>query len=226
MNKILRKVIITSILILLFLVSIYEITPEMNNVKKSRLEKSPPVRLSILPEDISMSFVSLETEAKELKQLLNKKGISFNYINLAGEKYINKTTPVIIQTYYKKSNKLKQDVISMPESFVGLSIQEFRSIAKGWEIKEYSPGKIMILYKSLEKLAPEDREKMHLGIKNGRVAIFYGESGNDHLKKITEIKVEDLSYQEQEDLKSGIVVNSEEELLSILDGFISNINQD
>ena len=62
---------------------------------------------------------------------------------------------------------------------------------------------------------------MHLGIKDGRVAIFYGKSGNKHLKQLTDIRVNNLPSQEKETLAEGIVVNSEEELLAILEGLAS-----
>ncbi len=58
------------------------------------------------------------------------------------------------------------------------------------------------------------------------MAIFTGGKENNNLKEITNIEVDNLPPEEQEKLEQGIVFDSEEELLSLLDSYISGINDD
>ena len=185
------------------------------------------MNLSILPDEIFQSLELINKRAYDLqKDLSDRQGFSFSYFKLAGEKYISANTPLIVQTYYKKSDSLVQEIITIPANFVGMTISELNNITEQWEIKEYTAGKLMILYRSLDEISPKDKNSIHLGVKEGKVAIFYGERGQRNLKKLTEINVKILSLQEQRNLKDGITIGSSEELLSILDGLISSINND
>ncbi|MDI3547695.1 MAG: hypothetical protein PWR10_1347 [Halanaerobiales bacterium] len=189
--------------------------PQPNYLRKAKI--------SALPEDIAESLSLLEKRAINKRKEINKRGFRLDIFSLTKEKKIESSTPLILQTYYDGSDQLVQRVTTMPDSFVGLSAGELSSIADDWEVKEYDPGKALVLYRKVDDLSPEDKKIMHLGIKDGKVAIFYGESGERYLKQMTEIQVSDLPYSEQEALKGGIVVHSREELLSILEGLIAII---
>ncbi len=225
MSKIYRRSFIVLILILTIVLLWNEV--DSLNRKESDYYYRPLMNLSILPDEILKSLESLNNRARDIQaKLSDTKGISFTYFKLAGEKYISANTPLIVQTYYKKSDKLVQNIITMPSNFVGLTVSELKDISKQWEVKEYSAGKLMILYRSLNELSPKDKNNIHLGVKEGKVAIFYGVSGQQNLKKLTEIELEDLPLQEQTNLKNGIRIDSNEELLSVLDSIISRINMD
>lgn len=79
------------------------------------------------------------------------------------------------------------------------------------------------IIKALENI---EGNRAYLGIEEGRVAIFAGGKENNNLKEITNIEVDNLPPEEQEKLEQGIVFDSEEELLSLLDSYISGINDD
>jgi len=79
------------------------------------------------------------------------------------------------------------------------------------------------IIKALENI---EGNRAYLGIEEGRVAIFTGGKENNNLKEITNIEVDNLPPEEQEKLEQGIVFDSEEELLSLLDSYISGINDD
>ncbi len=227
MLKIYRRGFIVLILILTIILLWNEVDLINLNKEKSNSRNRSIMNLSILPDEIHRSLESLNIKASELQSnLSDNKGFNFTYLKLAGEKYISANTPLIVQTYYKKSDSLVQEIVKMPGNFVGLTISEFKSISKQWEVKEYTAGKLMILYRSLNELSPTDKNNIHLGVQEGKVAIFYGESGQRNLKKLTEIELNDLPLQEQNNLKSGISVSSNEELLSVLDSLISQINMD
>ncbi len=226
MLKLYRRSLIVLILLIIVLLG-NEIEPINPNKSNSKSHNRQLMNLSILPDEIFESLELLNKRANDLqKDLSDRQGFSFTYFKLAGEQYISANTPLIVQTYYKKSNSLVQEIITMPANFVGLTISELNNISEQWEIKEYTAGKLMILYRSLDEISPKDKKNIHLGVKEGKVAIFYGDSGQRNLKKLTEINVKNLSLQEQRNLKDGITIGSSEELLSILDGLISNINND
>lgn len=227
MSDIYKRISVVLVLILAIILSWNETDPTKLNKEKPESYNRPLMSLSILPDEISHSLELLNRRAGDLqKDLKTRKGFTLNYFKLAGEKYISANTPLIVQTYYKKSNSLIQEFVSLPDNFAGLTISELKDIAKQWEIKDYSPGKVLILYRSIDEISPADINKMHLGVKGDKVAIFYGESGQRNLKKITEIRISDLPLQEQSNLKKGITINSNEELLSVLDGLISSVNRD
>ncbi|MFP4016888.1 MAG: BofC C-terminal domain-containing protein [Halanaerobiales bacterium] len=227
MSKLYKRAAI--IIISLFTIILFwnEIDPLYLQRGNYQNDNKPLINLSILPDNISSSLVKLNERASKLQEEISARDTFFlENIKLAGEKYISSHTPLIVQTYYKKSNSLEQQIVSMPENFVGLTIKELNEIAENWEIKEYTPGKLMIIYRSFDDVSPEDKGKMHLGVKEGRIAIFYGSSGQKNLKKQTDIPVGELPPEEQENLRKGIEVNSDEELLAILDSIISSINSD
>lgn len=227
MLKVYRRSLIVLILLILIVFLWNEIEPISPNKGNSKFDNRPLMNLSILPDEIFQSLELINKRAYDLqKDLSDRQGFSFSYFKLAGEKYISANTPLIVQTYYKKSDSLVQEIITIPANFVGMTISELNNITEQWEIKEYTAGKLMILYRSLDEISPKDKNSIHLGVKEGKVAIFYGERGQRNLKKLTEINVKILSLQEQRNLKDGITIGSSEELLSILDGLISSINND
>jgi len=181
------------------------------------------VKLSALPEEIAGSLSVLEERANSRQKEMLKKGFRLNISSLTGEKEIDAETPLVLQSFYQGSNQLVQKVISMPESFVGLTARELASLTRDWEIKGLEPGRGLTLYREVNDLSPEDKKVMHLGIKGEKVAIYYGETGDNYLKQITDINVSDLPYSEQKALEEGIVVYSQEELLSLLEGLVGII---
>ncbi|MFP4660728.1 MAG: BofC C-terminal domain-containing protein [Halanaerobiales bacterium] len=226
MSKLYKRAAIIMISLLTIILLWNEVDP-LNLERGSRQDNKPLINLSILPDDISSSLEALNEKASKLQEEISvRENFYFGKINLASANYISADTPLIVQTYYKKSNSMVQQVISMPENFIGLTINELKNISENWEIKEYTSGKLMIVYRSFDDISPEDRSKMHLGIKDNQVAIFYGRSGQKNLKKQTDIPVSELPVEEQNNLREGIKVESNEELLAILDGLISSINRD
>ncbi|MEJ6952038.1 BofC C-terminal domain-containing protein [Natronospora cellulosivora (SeqCode)] len=180
---------------------------------------------SPLPENIIDSLNKIKNNAVSLRRDKNERSfVIFNSLALSQKDKILQSTPLIIQVFYEKSNILIQEIVAMPEEFIDLNLDEFLLLLENWQLKEYSSGRMMILYKSVNEFAPNKEKKMYLGIKDSKIAIFNG-NGN-HLKKITDINVENLPEEEIESLRKGIYVNTQEELLSILDGLISSINMD
>ncbi|MFW6022769.1 MAG: BofC C-terminal domain-containing protein [Halanaerobiaceae bacterium] len=189
------------------------------------LDYSQTINISNLPDNIIKTLNILEDRAVDLKINYEKNVFQLDNINLSREKYITANTPLILQRYFEKSDTMDQNIVKMPDSFVGLSINELKKILDEWNIKSYKANSALTLYRSLNKFSSEELNYMHLGIKDGKIAIFYGKEGS-HLKSITEISIDSLSEVEINMLKKGIVINNDEELLAVLDGLISSINND
>lgn len=71
------------------------------------------------------------------------------------------------------------------------------------------------------------KDKMFLGIRDGYVALYQGDNlENVELKEIKKaIPIKKLPKKDQKELLKGIEVNNQEELLSILEGFLAAINE-
>jgi hypothetical protein len=226
MTRVKRQIIVITILIL-FLLILWNYREQEYNPGQSGDMVTPGVEISTLPDEVYKSIKDIEKKALDLqKDIKQSTGLRVNAISFSTNQYIDQQIPLVLEVYYIGSNRLLQEVTLMPEAFTGLSVNELKNIAGDWEVKNYRPGKALTLYKKIDDLSPEDKEKLHLGIKDGKVAIFYGDPGSGYLKKMTGIIVEELPIEEQKNLEKGITVNSREELYSILDGLISTINQD
>ncbi|MCK8815961.1 BofC C-terminal domain-containing protein [Natroniella sulfidigena] len=74
-----------------------------------------------------------------------------------------------------------------------------------------------------EKLEEEVEDKFFLGMKDGQVAVYKGDALEEKelVEVMEEIPLEHLSEEDIESLQVGLEVESEEELLRILEGFAS-----
>lgn len=107
-----------------------------------------------------------------------------------------------------------------PEDEIGLTLDDLRTIYRDWSIE--LDGSDILLNSAIDGLCEYCREKIFVGIHEGRVAVYYGEPGGEAwLKEVTEIPVENLPPREQEDLRAGIPVEDEEELPHILEGLMN-----
>lgn len=185
--------------------------------EKKTTENISLTKYSDLPENVIGFLDLIGQKAVEIKD----KGFGLHSFALVEGEFICIDTLLILQRYYQKSNALLRNAIKIPDKFVGLSLKEFKEISIPWEVKKYAPGKFVVLYRSFDETA-----SMHIGIRDGRVAIFYGKKGEENLKDVTEIMVNDLPHKVQNSIKDGLTIDSDEELLSVLDGFISSINND
>jgi len=163
---------------------------------------------------------------KALEMGIVSQQYKLNFSTLFTQKQINSTTPLVLQTYYESTGELEEKISNMPSFFIGLTIEQLDLLSDEWKVKDYSEDKALILYRNISNFLDKEQELKHLGIKDGKVAIFYGESGEKYLKQITGIDIALLPDNIKDLLKKGIVVHSEEELLSVLEGLMSIINKD
>lgn len=213
MSNVYKKIMIISFILLLALIFWNDVEQRDNY----SLENIFPIRQADLPENIKGFLDVLIERAGDIKD----QGFGLQSFRLAADDYINSETLLILERYYRENNTLLQNAVKIPDKLVGLSLKELQEISLPWEVKEYNPGELVILYRTFEKIG-----RMHIGERDGRVAVFYGEQGEEDLVEITTIKVNELPVEEQNSVREGLIINSAEELLSVLDGLISSINKD
>jgi hypothetical protein len=182
-------------------------------IEQEKSQYYSKVKLSTLPNNLYQSMIAIEERAQEIKG-------SFNILNSLVNKKIKSTFPLILELQYT-DGVIEKTIIDMPESFVGLTEKQLKSILNKWELKKYSTEDAIVLKRNVSEVSPEGKGFYHIGIKDNKVAIFYGKQG-DLLKQVTDIRVDNLPLDEKTPLQQdGIVVKNKEELLSILEGLRS-----
>ena len=214
-----RNVIIASVLViaLIFLwvnVNMVENKDQKENNLQNQYHSD--VRLSNLPGNLNQSLSKAEKRAQEIKG-------SLNFFNFFSSKKIDSTLPMILELHYA-DGVIEKRITNIPTSFAGLTEKQLRSVLNDWKLKEYNSDEALILKKNISDVSPEGKNYYHIGIKDNRVAIFYGKQGN-MLKQLTEINVNKLPVEETRILQNGIVVKNKEELLAILEG-LKSIRED
>lgn len=133
------------------------------------------------------------------------------------EEKISINTKVIEEIYYPECDHLlkytKQDI----KSLVNMTKEELAKKYDGWEIKEFSTDRV-VLYKQEAGFCEE-----HYLVKDedGMVTIYYLDNKDDviGLAKVTEIETKYLTENDQENLKFGIKVYSEQSLNKLIEDY-------
>lgn len=87
-----------------------------------------------------------------------------------------------------------------------------------WQIDVFTQ-KLVVLQLSVNGVCKEHRNTRFVGIRDGKVAIYYGTPTDKPIvKEITAIEATKLPLQVQQELEKGIVYQTEEERLRIMEG--------
>ncbi|HHT62730.1 MAG: hypothetical protein ACOX4H_01810 [Bacillota bacterium] len=126
------------------------------------------------------------------------------------------STKIKEEIYYTKCKHLIQRELTAEEDYPGASEETLK--AQGWTIYHNHDGSITI-FKTVDKLCPEDAKKRHLGVAGEFVSIIEGPVGVDgEVLEILDIKVANLPKEWQEKVRKGeLDFSSEQELLEALD---------
>lgn len=101
---------------------------------------------------------------------------------------------------------------------VGMTRDEVAGLYHEWQIDSFTP-KLVVLQLSVNGVCKEHRKTRFVGIRDGKVAIYYGTPTDKPIvKEITAIEVTTLPLQVQQELEQGIVYQTEEERLRIMEG--------
>ncbi|MGM0410370.1 MAG: BofC C-terminal domain-containing protein [Bacillota bacterium] len=206
-----RKVIFLFAGVIVFIILLYSFLFTNN----SNLKYHSDLKLSSLSPEINELFSNATENAK------NYKKSNMTIFSVLKKDKISSKTPLELNLAYSDGSR-KELLTSMPESFIGLEIEELEDILEDWEIEKYQPGDLLVL-KNINKIDAPKKEYC-ITIKDKKIAIFYDRECKN-LKQLTEIKIDKLAEKEIEILKNGIIAKSDEELLTILES-LKSINED
>jgi len=133
---------------------------------------------------------------------------------------IRSFTEILYRTVYECGHE-ETDRIPAPQEMIGLSRDDLAKQIEAWTITEFSENQV-ILFQKRQGMSPSCLKTMHIGEKDGWVTVFYGTPDNRcRPKSATRIKASGLPPGELDDLKAGIPVSDEEELLRVLEALAS-----
>lgn len=133
------------------------------------------------------------------------------------EEKISVKTEVIEEVYYTKCDHLITNKRKDIKSLINMTVEKIKSKYPDWEVKEFSIEKV-VLYKEEQAYCGE-----HFLLKDvdGFVTI-YNMDNEDRIKErieITDIETAYLPEVDQENLKEGIKVFSQQELNKVIEDF-------
>jgi hypothetical protein len=138
------------------------------------------------------------------------------------EELIGPYTVIEIITYYKECGHFISKVEKADSKIINMNEEEFKSyihnINKDWRMVLFTHERV-IIEEEREHLCPNH---FIIGVEGDRIAIFkINEEGERVLYKIVDVEITMLKEIDQEKLKKGIVIDSEEEIGDVLENFIS-----
>jgi len=146
-------------------------------------------------------------------QAEEEKKVEIEAVNKKDEVLVDKDAVLKIITKYDKCEHVETTENPVPKDVVGLSETEFKKYMK----KDYSEFKLLT-FKSkeinlLKEINSYCDKHYEIGEENGHIVIYkYNEKGNKDIFEKTEFSIKTLPSIDQEQIKSGLILNSLEEL--------------
>ncbi len=107
------------------------------------------------------------------------------------------------------------------DNLIGLNLNQVQKVYTGWTIDKFDPREVEMSL-AVGSYCREHANNMFIGLKDGFVAVFSGKPGpRAIIREVTRIPASDLSPEDQEELRHGLVVQSREEVLRTLEGMQS-----
>lgn len=119
---------------------------------------------------------------------------------------VGSKTPVVLERVYTRCKHVITDDFSGRKYLEGKSLDEIR---KFYPFKEgylvwFNEDGVLIIHQRLEDWCPRDRNKRHLGMYKGYVAVYKGPTGyNEEIARMTRIKVDSLPEKLKKDIIMG-----------------------
>ncbi|EOD00677.1 BofC C-terminal domain-containing protein [Caldisalinibacter kiritimatiensis] len=143
-------------------------------------------------------------------------------INAKDDVYIGPNTDIEYITHYLKCNHYKSEVKNPDIKMINMDEEEFKnyihSINQEWKVALFSHDRVVIKIEK-EHLCPNH---YIIGVKDEKIAIFkINKNGERKPYKIINVSITTLKKIDQEKLKKGIIVDSEDKITDVLENFIS-----
>lgn len=168
-------------------------------------------------EDDGLSKVNKNLQIPNSLKNPDKPNIENNFDNNNDNlKIVKESTVLNYITYYKACGHKTEKSITVPQTFVGLSLEELKNRIEGWEISDMLEDSV-ILTREIETFCPRH---FIIGVKDDSIAIYiYNENGEKVLKEKTDININILTPEDQMILNSGIIADTEDDMELKLEGF-------
>ena len=160
------------------------------------------------------------TPVTKTVQAEEEKKVEIEVVNKKDEILVDKNAVLKITTKYDKCEHVETTENPVSKDIIGLSEAEFKEYMK----KNYSKFKLLSfkskeinLLKEIDSYCDKHYE---IGEDNGYIIIYkYDEKGNKNIVEKTEFSTTALPSIDQEQIKSGLILNSLEELNERLEDF-------
>lgn len=127
-------------------------------------------------------------------------------------------TELIQKIIYLKCNDEEVFRTKPADSLIGLNLNQVQKVYAGWTIEKFDTKEVVLSLK-VDSYCREHANNMFIGVKDGFVAVYYGKPGpRAIIRETTRIPLTNLSPEDQDELRHGMVVQSREEVLRTLEG--------
>ena len=174
---------------------------------------------------IGIGYSMYNTNEQEAQNIEYNEDINSDFFQVQQKPVDNitvaKITPSTKMTYeyFYKSDKITETVEDVPPYFlIDLTRTDLEDNFKEWQVKSFSEKEV-VLQKVIEG---ESTQHYIIGEYDGYIAVFYEKEINGtKLKELTDIPLESLTEEEQEQIKNGIKITGKEELMKFLESYDS-----
>ena len=128
---------------------------------------------------------------------------------------LSEDASIVFHTEYLDRSVSRTEVA--PVDVAGLSMEEFHSLYPNWAISSFTADSVDLV-KIVDDLSPELSSYLTIGIHGDQVAIFRGKPPFLKLWKTFDIYISSMMPRDIEALQNGIVVKSEAEAWTYLEG--------
>ena len=137
---------------------------------------------------------------------------------------INPSTKIIYEYYYTEDNITETYEEAPPYFLIGLNAEDLKVNYPNWEVINFSDKEVTMR----TTLNSSSTQQYIIGEYNGLLAVYYQKPIDGvSLKELTNIPISSLPSEEQKNLKEGIYVSGNENLLKALSDYgswITNIS--
>lgn len=137
-------------------------------------------------------------------------------VNMPGKDFLTPNTQLIFKTYFSSCKHTAEKAVQAANDEVNMNEEQLKEKYIGWEVTGFSPP-IVELSRNIETYCPNH---YIISVDNGFIAIFvYDGDGNKILQEKTDISLATLTPEDQQALRYGIVVDTEDQKEQTLEGF-------
>lgn len=124
---------------------------------------------------------------------------------------------LLLKKYFTYCGHTEVKEIKEGDSLLKWSRQDILNVYPDWEIQESGKDRLTLL-RRVDDFCSIDQKKRYVGIKDGYVAIFYGEPKmKKKVFRVTDISMKKFPDLMKQQLEQGIPGESEEHLISIIE---------